>query len=60
MRKHKARRFSYTAINAEGKPVFWHVFADTEEEAEKTARWICMFFGAEYLGNMVGGQKCNL
>lgn len=60
MRREKSKVYAYTAKKSNGLLAIWRVYADSEEEAEATAKWMCRLFDAVYLGNLSGGRKCMI
>lgn len=52
--------YMYDVQNRNGINRVWNVYADSMEEAEKTAKTVCRLLGAVFLGNITEGRLCKV
>lgn len=60
MVRNKSALWMYNAQNRDGKIITMNCYADSSEEADETARWLCHFLGFLYLANLSRHQTCFL
>lgn len=60
MIQHTSTLWMFNAQTRDGKVVKKSCYADSMEEADETARWLCHLVGCLYLANLTRHQTCNL
>lgn len=58
--RHRATVYMFDVCTRRGKNRVWNVYADSVEEAEENAKFLCNFLGAVFLGNITESRTCAL